>query len=273
MRDQENGNNADNKGEGVKALDVIANGQQMQEPDTKDPTTNFLLSQLPASEYKRLTRNLEYTRLGLGAVLYETNTERKHVYFPTGGIISKLEMLQDGSSSEIALVGNEGMVGITVVLGGKHQPHRAVVQCAGAAYRVPASILFRESRRGGVLMDQLLLYTQILYTQVAQTAVCNRHHNLQQQLSRWLLLSLDRVYSNEIAMTQEVIAGMLGVRREGITRAAGELQKQHIIEYRRGNITVIDRPRLEEMCCECYQVLRRETDRLASIQRSIGGRT
>lgn len=242
----------------------------MQQSDPAEPTTNFLLSQLPNSEYNRLATKLTYTQLDLGAVLYETSTEREHVYFPTAGIVSILEMLQDGSSSEIALIGKEGMVGISAVLGGKHQPNRAVVQSAGAAYRVPASVLNQEFHRAGVLMDEILLYIQILYTQVAQTAVCNRHHNLQQQLSRWLLLSLDRMKSNEISMTQELIAGMLGVRREGITRAAGELQKQHVIEYRRGNITVVDRPRLEAMCCECYEVVKRETERLAALQRTRG---
>lgn len=242
----------------------------MQTSDHAEPRTNFLLSQLPASEYKRLKDNLECITLDLGEVLYETSSERKYVYFPTAGIISILEMLQDGSSSEIALIGREGMVGITAVLGGKHQPNRAVVQCPGAAWRIPASNLNAAFRRGGVLMDEILLYIQVLYTQVAQTAVCNRHHNLQQQLSRWLLLSLDRMETNEIAMTQELIAGMLGVRREGITRAAGELQRQHIIEYRRGSITVVDRARLEEMCCECYEVVKQETERLASLQQARG---
>jgi len=241
--------------------------KKIQRPDHSEPTANFLLSQLPLSEYKRLAPHLEYTQLELGEVLYETSSERKQVFFPTTGIVSILEMLQDGSSSEIALIGSEGMVGITAVLGGKHQPNRAVVQSAGAGYRIPAATLSREFHRAGVLMDEILLYIQILYTQVAQTAVCNRHHNLQQQLSRWLLLSLDRMDTNEISMTQELIAGMLGVRREGITRAAGELQKRHIIEYRRGNITVVDRERLEQMCCECYEVVTKETERLGRIQR------
>lgn len=253
-------------------MDAIDKKEAMQRSDVTEPTTNFLISQLPISEYKRLASKLEYTTLDLGAVLYETSVERQYAYFPTEGIVSILEMLQDGSSSEIALIGKEGMVGITAVLGGKHQPNRAVVQCAGAAYRISAAALHEEFHRGGVLMRELLVYMQILYTQVAQTAVCNRHHNLQQQLSRWLLLSLDRMDTNGIAMTQELIAGMLGVRREGITRAAGELQRQRIIEYRRGNLTVIDRPRLEEMCCECYKLVKLETDRLCSIQKSIGAR-
>jgi CRP-like cAMP-binding protein len=233
------------------------------------PTENFLLSQLPRPELKRLETHLEYKPLALGEVLYETNTERKFVYFPVSGLVSILEMLEDGSSSEIALIGNEGLVGISAVLGGRQQPNRAVVQNVGAAYRMPAPALSREFHRAGVLMDQLLIFVQILYTQVAQTAVCNRHHNLQQQLSRWLLLSLDRVDGDEIQMTQELIAGMLGVRREGITRAARELQKRNFIEYRRGTIKVIDRFRLEEFCCECYKVMKQETARLTAIQRSI----
>lgn len=242
----------------------------MQQTDKAEPRINFLLRQLPPSEYKRLAKQLEYTELSLGAVIYETSTDRRHVYFPTSGIVSILEMLQDGSSSEIALIGSEGMVGISAVLGGKHQPNRAVVQCAGSAWRIPAAAMQEEFHRAAVLMDEILLYVQALYTQVAQTAVCNRHHNLQQQLSRWLLLSLDRMDTNEISMTQELIAGMLGVRREGITRAAGELQRQHVIEYRRGNITVVDRARLEEMCCECYEVVKQETERLASLQQARG---
>lgn len=242
----------------------------MQASDRADPQVNLLLGQLPASEYKRIETNLEYINLELGEILYETQSERNYVYFPTAGIVSILEMLQDGSSSEIALIGYEGMVGVTAVLGGVHQPNQAVVQCDGAAYRIPAAALNKEFRRGGVLMDEVLLYIQILFTQVAQMAVCNRHHTLQEHLSRWLLLSLDRIDSNEIVMTQALIAGMLGVRREGITRAIGTLQKQHIIEYRRGRITVIDRERLEEMCCECYEVLKQESDRLTKLQKSIG---
>lgn len=243
---------------------------KMQRLDQAGPRNNFLLKQLPTSEYNRLSAHLEYKTLDLGDVLYETSIERDFVYFPVSGIVSILEILQDGSSSEIALIGSEGMVGITAVLGGKHQPNRAVVQSPGAAHRLPAQALSEEFHRGGVLMDTLLLYIQTLYTQVAQMAVCNRHHNLPQQLSRWLLLSLDRMDSNEIAMTQELIAGMLGVRREGITRAAKVLQEQGIIEYRRGCITVIDRQRLEEVCCECYNVVKSETERLASLQRIRG---
>lgn len=253
-------------------MDATYKNEMMQVSDIRGPTTNFLLSQLPDTEYHRLATKLEYTTLDLGTVLFESGAERTQVYFPVSGIISILEMLQNGSSSQIGLIGKEGLVGITSVLGGRHQPNRAVVQSAGAAYRIPASMLNEEFRRGGVLMDEILLYIQILYTQVAQTAVCNRHHNLQQQLSRWLLLSLDRMDTNEISMTQELIAGMLGVRREGITRTAGELQKQHIIEYRRGSITVIDRTRLEQLCCECYERVKQETERLYSMQKSIGGR-
>lgn len=253
-------------------MDAANKKKMMQVSDTRDPTTNFLLSQLPDTEYNRLAARLEYTPLELGTVLFECGADRTQVYFPVAGIISILEMLENGSSSEIGLIGKEGLVGITAVLGGRHQPNRAVVQSAGAAYRIPAAALNEEFRRGGVLMDEILLYIQILYTQVAQTAVCNRHHNLQQQFSRWLLLSLDRMNTNEISMTQELIAGMLGVRREGITRAAGELQKQHIIEYRRGSITVIDRTRLEQLCCECYEVVKQETQRLYAIQKLMGSR-
>lgn len=242
----------------------------MQRLDHAGPRKNSLLSQLPTSDYKRLTTHLELKTLDLGDILYETSTERDFVYFPVSGIVSILEMLQDGSSSEIALIGSEGMVGISVVLGGKHQPNRAVVQSAGMAYRIPAPVLREAFRRGGVLMDSILLYIQALYTQVAQMAVCNRHHTLQQQLSRWLLLSLDRMDTNEIALTQELIAGILGVRREGITRAARVLQDQNIIEYRRGCITVVDRQRLEEICCECYNIVRNETERLSSLQRTRG---
>ncbi len=234
-----------------------------------DPTNNFILGQLPPSEYKRIEAKLEYTTLDLGTVIYEAGKSRDYVYFPVEGIVSIIEMLEEGASSEIALIGKEGMVGVTALLGGISQPNRAVVQTAGGAYRIPSSLLAEEFRKGGVLMTLLLLYLQILYTQVAQTAVCNRHHTLQQQLCRWLLLSLDCIGSDELAMTQELIAGMLGVRREGVTRAARALQKEHVIEYRRGCIRVVDRQRLEEKCCECYRVMRHETDRLFELQKAV----
>ena len=233
-----------------------------------DPRRNRLLAALPDGEYRALAAQLEPTPMPLGLAVYESGAPQGYVYFPTDSIVSLLYVLEDGASTEIAVTGNEGLVGISLFMGGETTPSRAVVQYAGAAWRIPADTLSEAFHEAGVLMDEILLYIQILYTQVAQTAVCNRHHNLQQQLSRWLLLSLDRMDTNVIAMTQELIAGMLGVRREGITRAAGELQKQHVIEYRRGSITVIDRHRLEKMCCECYEVVRQETERLCALQKS-----
>lgn len=241
----------------------------MTSNDSKEPANNFLLGQLSKPEFKTIAAKLEYVPLDLGVVIYEAGEERKYVYFPTRGIVSVIEILQEGASSEVALIGNEGMVGITAILGGRSQPSRAVVQNPGSAYRMPASILREEFDKGGNLMPLILLYIQILYTQVAQTAVCNRHHNLQQQLCRWLLLSLDRIHSDELAMTQELIAGMLGVRREGVTRAARELQRQQVIEYRRGNIKVVDRLGLEGLCCECYQTITTETRRLFELQKTI----
>lgn len=234
-----------------------------------EPTNNFILNQLAKSELKRISDSLDHCSLRLGEVIYAGGERKDYIYFPIDGIISVIEILEDGSSSEVALVGNEGMLGITAVLGGGSETSRAVVQSEGNAYRIPASTFLEEFRRGGELTTQVLLYIQVRYTQIVQTAVCNRHHNLQQQLCRWLLLSLDRVETNALSMTQELIAGMLGVRREGITRAASVLQKQGIIEYRRGSITVVDRARLEASCCECYRVVKRETDRLFDIQRSL----
>lgn len=237
--------------------------------DAQEPTNNLLLSQLPKSEYNRLVPKSEYIPLDLGTVLFDSDKERNYAYFPTEGIVSVVQILEEGASSETALIGNDGMVGITTILGGKTNSSRVVVQGAGGAYRISAPDLREEFARGGVLMKVLLLFIQVLYTQVSQTAVCNRHHNLQQQLCRWLLLSLDRTNTDEIAMTQELIAGMLGVRREGVTRAARELQRQHVIEYRRGSITVVDRDRLEALCCECYNTITSETRRLFALQKSI----
>jgi len=231
---------------------------------------NALLQKLPNTEYKRLAPHFEYVDLKLGEVLFEAGEERAYAYFPTDGIVSVIQILKAGGSSEIALIGRYGLVGITTILGGSTQPNRVVVQAPGHAYRVPAEILSQEMRKGGVLMSLILLYVQVLYTQVAQSAVCNRHHNLLQQLCRWLLLSLDCVDSDELVMTQELIAGMLGVRREGITRAAGDLQKRHIIEYKRGVIHVLDRKRLEEACCECYDTIKKETERLLQLQSELG---
>jgi CRP-like cAMP-binding protein len=200
--------------------------------------------------------------LKLGAALYESGGEQGYVYFPSSSIVSLLYVMQDGASAEIAVVGHEGIVGISLFMGGETTPSRAVVQSAGAAYRLRGSLLKAEFERAGPLQVVLLRYTQALITQMAQTAVCNRHHAVEQQLCRWLLLSLDRLASNELIMTQELIANMLGVRREGVTEAAGKLQEAGLIEYSRGKITVLDRPRLEKQVCECYAVVKREYDRL-----------
>ena len=198
----------------------------------------------------------------LGDVVYESGRHLGHVYFPTTCIVSLLYVLESGASAEIAVVGNEGVVGISIFMGGETTPSRAVVQSAGNALRLPASVMMDEFTRGGAMQHLMLRYTQSLITQMAQTAVCNRHHSVDQQLCRWLLLSIDRLTSPEITMTQELIANMLGVRREGVTEAAGKLQKAGVISYRRGHIKVLDRARLEGMSCECYEVVRRESERL-----------
>ena len=198
----------------------------------------------------------------LGKVLYESGDVLRHVYFPTDSIVSLLYVMEDGASAEIAVVGNEGLIGVALFMGGETTPSRAIVQSAGYAYRLLGQKLKDEFHRNGEMQILLLRYTQALITQMAQTAVCNRHHSVDQQLCRWLLLSLDRLSSNELAMTQELIANMLGVRREGVTEAAGKVQKLGVIHYNRGHITVLDRPRLEELCCECYAVVKTETDRL-----------
>jgi CRP-like cAMP-binding protein len=221
-----------------------------------------LLEALPAGEFARLAPHLELVSLPLGAALYEARAAQSHVYFPTSAIVSMLYLLENGDSAEIAIVGNDGVVGIALFMGGETTPSRAVVQSAGVGYRLVARVLKQEFDRGGALQHMLLRYTQALITQMAQTAVCNRHHSVDQQLCRWLLLSLDRLPSNELAMTQELIANMLGVRREGVTEAAGRLQAAGVIRYSRGRITVLDRPRLEALVCECYEVVRRETERL-----------
>jgi CRP-like cAMP-binding protein len=226
------------------------------------PKQNRLLGALPGADYERLLPNLEYLPLELGWALYESGGEQGYVYFPTASIVSLLYVMEDGSSAEIAVVGNEGVVGIALFMGGESTPSRAVVQSAGYAYRLRGSVLKVEFERGGRLQVLLLRYTQALITQMAQTAVCNRHHSVEQQLCRWLLLSLDRLSSNELTMTQELIANMLGVRREGVTEAAGKLQAAGMIQYSRGKITVLDRPKLESRVCECYAVVKRETDRL-----------
>ena len=198
----------------------------------------------------------------LGKVLYESGMPMGHVYFPATSIVSLLYVMEDGASAEIAVVGNEGIVGIALFMGGETTPSRSVVQSAGAGYRMAGQLLKDEFSRSGPVLHLLLRYTQALITQMAQTAVCNRHHSLDQQLCRWLLLSLDRLQSTELVMTQELIANMLGVRREGVTEAASSLQRAGLIHYRRGHITVVDRPGLERRTCECYSVVKKEYDRL-----------
>jgi CRP-like cAMP-binding protein len=227
-----------------------------------DPTENHLLRALTADAMERLLPYLEDIDLPLGAVIYESGDVVRHIYFPTDCIVSLLYVLASGSSAEIAIVGNEGLIGIALFMGGERTPNRAIVQSAGHAFRLPGQRLKDEFHRNDTVRDLLLRYTQARITQMAQTAVCNRHHSVDQQLCRWLLLSLDRLSSNELNMTQELIANMLGVRREGVTEAAGKLQRLGIIHYQRGHITVLDRPRLEALCCECYTVVKKETDRL-----------
>jgi len=231
-------------------------------PDTPTPLQNHLLAALPAEIQQRLFSNLELMSLPLGKVLYESGDKLRHVYFPTDSIVSLLYVMENGASAEISVVGNEGIIGVALFMGGESTPSRAIVQSGGHAYRLLGQRLKDEFNRHSELQLLLLRYTQSLLTQMAQTAVCNRHHSVDQQLCRWLLLSLDRLSSNQLNMTQELIANMLGVRREGVTDAAGKLQKQGIIEYSRGHITVLDRPKLEELSCECYAVVKKETDRL-----------
>ena len=223
---------------------------------------NHLLDALPAADYDRIQGHLELVPMALGDVLYEPGIKLRYVYFPTTSIVSLLYVMEDGASAEIAIVGNEGILGVSLFMGGDTTPSRAVVQSQGYGYRLKAGLLKEEFGRFGPTMHLLLRYTQALITQMAQTAVCNRHHSVDQQLCRWLLLSLDRLASNELSMTQELIANMLGVRREGVTEAAGKLQDAGLIRYRRGTITVVDRPGVEARACECYQVVKREFDRL-----------
>jgi CRP-like cAMP-binding protein len=226
------------------------------------PHQNHLLDALPGDAYRRVASDLELIPMDLGDVLYESGAKLRHVYFPTTCIISLLYVMEDGASAEIAIVGNEGILGVSLFMGGNTTPSRAIVQSAGHAFRLKAEMLKNEFERFGPTMHVLLRYTQALITQMAQTAVCNRHHSVDQQLCRWLLLSLDRLGSNELSMTQELIANMLGVRREGVTEAAGKLQKAGLIRYQRGRITVLDRPGVEARSCECYQVVKTEFDRL-----------
>jgi CRP-like cAMP-binding protein len=227
------------------------------------PTQNLLLAALPAEVLDRLIPYLEPVSMPLGKVIYESGVALKHVYFPTSGcIVSMLYVMEDGSSAEIAVVGDEGMVGIALFMGGDTTPSRALVQSAGQGFRLEARALQQEFARNSALQVLLLRYTQALITQMSQTAVCNRHHSLEQQLCRWLLLSQDRLPTNQLTMTQELIANMLGVRREGVTAAAGRLQTAGLIRYSRGRITIVDRSGLEELVCECYAVVKKEYDRL-----------
>jgi CRP-like cAMP-binding protein len=232
------------------------------------PEQNHLLAALPPPERERLFSHLKLVTLPLGSVLYEAGDAQRYIYFPIDAIVSLLYVLKDGSSAEIAVVGNDGAIGIALFMGGATTTNRAIVQSAGNAYRLTSKRLKQEFERHGEMLHVLLRYTQALITQMAQTAVCNRHHSVDQQLCRWLLLSLDRLASNELTMTQELIANMLGVRREGVTEAAGKLQKLGVIHYRRGKISVLDRPRLEALSCECYEVVKKETDRLLTGRRA-----
>jgi CRP-like cAMP-binding protein len=233
-----------------------------------NPKTNHLLAALPPDEWARWEPQLELVTMPLGEVLYESGGVLSHVYFPTTAIVSLLYVLENGSSAEIAVVGNEGIVGISLFMGGESTPSRAVVQSAGSGFRLKAHVVKQEFVHPPVF-HLLLRYTQALITQMSQTAVCNRHHSLDQQLCRWLLLSLDRLRSDELVMTQELISNMLGVRREGVTESALKLQKAGLIRYARGHITIIDRAGIEQRSCECYAVVKREYDRLLPDMRAV----
>jgi CRP-like cAMP-binding protein len=230
--------------------------------DERRPPENHLLAVLSDADWARVEPHLALIDMPLGQVVYESGDRLDHVYFPTSLIVSLLYVMEDGASAEIAIVGNEGLVGIALFMGGETTPSRAIVQSAGRAYRLPAAILKEEFRRGGALQRLLLRYTQALITQMAQTAVCNRHHSIDQQLCRWLLLSIDRLASNELNMTQDLIANMLGVRRAGVTEAALKLQDAGLIRYSHGHIELLNREGLEQRVCECYGVVKREFDRL-----------
>ncbi len=235
----------------------------MSKPETQqDKMDNHLLSNLPAKEYARLLPHLEPVSFALGDVLYESGGYIDNVYFPTDSIISLLYIMENGSTAEIGVAGFEGAIGIALFMGGDTMPNRAVVQSAGSALRMKAKVMQAEFARGGAFQLSLLRYTQALMTQISQTAVCNRLHSVEQQLCRWLLLSHDRLRSDKLVMTHDLIANMLGVRREGITMAAQKLQEQGLISYVRGTITMLDRQGLEEAVCECYQVVKSEYDRL-----------
>ena len=235
------------------------------------PTQNLLLAALPPAEFERLAAHLELAALPLGEMLYEPGGQLKHAYFPTTAIVSLHYVMASGASAETAGVGNEGVVGISLYMGGDTTPSSAVVQTAGHAYRMEASLLKKEFSRAGPMQRLLLRYTQALIAQMTQTAACNRHHSVEQQLCRWLLLTLDRIPSHELIMTQELVASMLGVRREGITEAAGNLQRAGLIRYRRGHISVLERSGLEACACECYAAVKKEMIRLMSDVRHRHG--
>ena len=233
-----------------------------------DPRSNHLLAAIPAIEWDRFAHHLRPVEMKLGDVVYESGTEQPYVYFPTNSIVSLLYVMENGAAGEIAIVGNEGLVGISLFMGGGSTADRAVVQSAGYAFRMEGRYIREEFLLAGPVQQLFLRYTQALISQMGQTAVCNRHHTVNQQLCRWLLMSMDRLPSNELTMTQELIANMLGVRREGVTDAAGKLQRAGVIEYHRGRIRVLDRPLLEKMACECYDVVRREFARLLPWDKS-----
>jgi CRP-like cAMP-binding protein len=236
---------------------------------TTQPKDNYLLAALPAAEWARWLPQLEWAAMPLGQVVYESGRTLSHVVFPTTAIVSLLYVMENGASAEIAVVGHEGVVGISLFMGGESTPSRGVVQSAGEGWRLRASAIKDEFNRSHPVMHLLLRYTQALITQMAQTAVCNRHHSLDQQLCRWLLLSLDRLPGNDLVMTQELIANMLGVRREGVNEAALKLQKLGLIRYARGHITVLDRPGLAARTCECYEVVKKEYDRLLPVRQAV----
>jgi len=231
-------------------------------PTPPSPSQNHLLAALPTAEFEAMAADLELVLLPLGEMLYEPGGQMRHAYFPTSAIVSLHYVMESGASAESAGVGNEGVVGVSLFMGGDTTSSSAVVQTAGHAYRLESNRLLEEFQRAGLMQGLLLRYTQALMTQMSQTAACNRHHTVEQQLCRWLLLTLDRMQANELTMTQELIANMLGVRREGITEAAGNLQRAGFISYRRGHIAVLDRSGLEARVCECYGVVKTELNRL-----------
>ncbi|HEX5842295.1 MAG TPA: Crp/Fnr family transcriptional regulator [Pseudomonas sp.] len=240
--------------------------------ETPSLQQNLLLASLPDEVQERLAPHLELVELPLGMVLYESGDTMRHVYFPTDSIVSLLYVMENGASAEISIVGNDGVIGVALFMGGESTTSRALVQSAGYAYRLLGKRFKEEFNRYGDMLQLMLRYSQALITQMAQTAVCNRHHTIDQQLCRWLLLSLDRLPSSQLVMTQELIANMLGVRREGVTEAAGKLDRLGVIDYNRGRITVLDRSQLENLSCECYAVVKKETDRLLPYRTQLAAR-